>query len=66
MGDDEEIKFSDLGITDEFSFHEQCLQNGVCPLCGGPLVTKNYNERNCACGFTHWNANPERTPHATE
>ena len=58
---------ADLGITDQFSFLERCLQEHVCPTCGGPLAMKSYNVERCdQCKFEHFNANPERTPHATE
>ena len=54
-------------IQDDFAFHERCLQEGICPRGCGPLTVKSYNERKCeVCSFTHWNANPERAPHATE
>ena len=52
---------------DRFSLHERCLQEGVCPACYAKLETISYTERKCPkCGFTHFNANPERSPHATE
>ena len=59
----------DLGelLRDKFSHHERCLQECICPRGCGPLTVKSYNERKCeVCGFTHWNANPERAPHAIE
>lgn len=56
-----------LNIQDRFSLHERCLQEGICPRGCGPLLSKSYKERTCPkCGFVHFNANPERTPHATE
>ncbi len=57
----------DLEIKDQFSFHERCLQEQVCPRCCAALVSKSYFERQCPlCGFRHYNANPERKPHAVE
>jgi hypothetical protein len=54
-------------ILDQFALHERCLQEGICPKGCGPLSVKSYKERFCqVCGFVHFNANPERSPHATE
>ena len=65
--DGEKIAPEDIGISDQFSFHERCLQEGVCPRGCGPLKVKSFRERFCPiCGFVHYNATPERAPHATE
>lgn len=65
--DEKTISVDSLEISDRFSFHERCLQEGVCPKGCGPLEVKSPNERICpTCRFRHYNANPERTPHATQ
>ncbi len=52
---------------DRFALHERCLQEGVCPVCFATLEIKSYRERICPrCKFRHYNATPERKPHATE
>jgi heterodisulfide reductase subunit C len=65
--DQENVTVESLGVSDPFSFHERCLQEGICPKGCGSLEVKSYNERVCpVCHFVHYNANPERAPHATE
>ena len=61
------ITLESLGVLDLFAFHERCLQEGICPKGCGPLEVKSFRERACpVCHSVHYNANPERTPHATE
>jgi rRNA maturation protein Nop10 len=55
-----------VGI-DKFALLERCEQEAICPNGCGPLVQKSYTLQECpTCGFRHFNASPERKPHATE
>ena len=62
-----EKEASDIGIQDRFALLERCEQEAVCPTGCGPLIQKSYTLQECpVCGFRHFNASPERKPHATE
>jgi ribosomal protein L40E len=64
---EEKVSIEGLGLTDRFSLMERCIQEGVCSACGSRLTQVSANERKCeSCGFTHYSANPDRSPHATE
>jgi rRNA maturation protein Nop10 len=56
-----------LLVIDKFALLERCEQEAICPKGCGPLVQKSYTLQECpTCGFRHFNASPERKPHATE